>query len=187
MAGTFNVSDMELTPAQVYFTPAGSTTEYYVGGTLSNVKVAFSYDKADIKADQTGDTPLDKRIKGVKCTVTTEITQVNDFQLFNLLYPHSTLVGGTPFDGASPSAAIDWTNQVGASDISVAGNLRLHPQNRAAAATSYDWNFAKAVATEATEVVYGPSEQSRLKVEWTIYPNTAVTPFKFFRFGNLSF
>jgi hypothetical protein len=179
----FTISDMDLGPAQLYFTPAGSTAESYLGATLKNIKVAFSFDKAFIKADQTGTSDIDGRVCGVKCMVSTEIAQVKDFQLFNLIFPNSQLIGNAPFDGTSSTAAVQWNNTVGNSDLALAGKLRLHPQNLAATAVNYDWTFYKATSTENSEPVWGPTEQEAFKIEWRIYPDTTQTPFRWFRFG----
>lgn len=173
----FNPSDMELTPAKVYFTPAGSTTEVYLGGTLSNVKIQIATEKAPIKADQTGTYVLDNRLSGGKYTVQTEIAQSRDFSLLAYLFPSATA-------GAS---GIEFINNVGHSDLEVAGQLRLHPQDLDDNDDDYDFVFYKATPTEASEITYGPTEQSRFKVEWMIFPDTTYSPFKFFRRGATSF
>lgn len=184
---SFNPSDMELTPVQIFWTPAGSTAEVDLGASLGNVKIAVAIEKAPLKADQTGSYILDQAISGGKYSVTTEIAQTKDFQLAGYLFPTAaSVVGTTPYDGASPSAAIQFNNYVGSRSLAVAGNLRLHPQNLAAANTSYDFNFFKACPVEMSEISYGPSEQSRWKVEWMVFPDTSVTPYKFFRYGKTS-
>lgn len=183
MAGSFNPNDMELTPAIVKWKPHGSTAVYDLGGTLSDIKINFAYEKADIKADQFGSTPLDKRVSGVKVSVVTEITQVNDFQEFGFIFPHASVTGTAPYDGLAPSAAIVWNNTVGSSDLAVAGVLTLHPQNRASGDSSYDWTFFQASPTEISEITYSPTKQSVFKVEWTVFPDTSVNPARFFKFG----
>lgn len=187
MAIGFNPNDMELTPMIVYWQPAGSSTVYDLGGTLGDVKISVSYEKSDIMADQTGKTPLDKRVSGAKFNVVTEIAQVDNFQLVSLMFPHAELVGSAPYNGAAPSAAVQWNNVVGQSDLSVSGVLTLHPQNRPVGASAYDWTFFLACPTEASEITYGPTKQSTLKIEWTCYPDASVSPYRFLRYGDTTF
>lgn len=182
-------NDMELTPVIVSFKPAGATAYVDLGATLGNVKVGVQTEKAEIKADQTGSTPLDKRVSGHKFTITTEIAQTKDFQIGKYIFPNAVLHGGAPFNGTSPSASLEWVNAVGNSDISVAGSLKLHPQYLAASDVSYDLTFPKAVPTEASEISYGPADQSRWKIEWTVYPDvsaTTGTDYPFFTYGDPS-
>lgn len=184
---TFSPTDMQLTPAQIYFTPAGATAESYLGGSLKNIKINFGYEKAAIKADQTGTTMLDQRVSGIQVTVSTEIAQINDFEIFSYIFPNATIVGTAPYNTSSPAASAQWLNKVGSSDLALAGNLRLHPQNYAASNTHYDWNFPLAVPKEVSEVTFSPTEQSTWKVEWQVYPDTsstASTLYPFFTIGS---
>jgi hypothetical protein len=184
MAGTFTPSDMELSPALLFWQPNGSTATYYLGGTLKNVKLNFEYDKSPIKADQYGTSVLDNRISGVKVMLTTEVAQVKDFQLFNFLFPDSTLVGNPPYDGTSTTASVKWTNTVGNADLNIAGTLTLHPQAvGATSVTNYNWTFTKACPTEKSEITYGPTEQAAWKIEWTILPDTTQNPPVWFTYG----
>lgn len=177
---SFDVTKMELTPVKVYWTPHGSTAEAFLGGTLANCKIAVSTEKAVIKADQTGSTPLDKRISGHMFTVTTEIAQINDFTVGQYIFPSASALGAT---------GIEWFNAVGHADSSVAGKLRLHPQSQADNVTTYDWTFYVACPTENSEVVYGPANQSTFKVEWAVYPDisnpitSGGTDYRFMKFG----
>ena len=190
---TFNPNDMELTPANVSWMPNGATAYVSLGATLSTVKVNIKTNKAHLLADQTGSTPLDSAISGHEFTITTEIPQTRDFQLASYLFPHATLLGGAPYDGTAPSAALEWDNKVGSRDLTVAGQLLLHPQDLAAANTAYDMTFYKACPTEMSEIDYGPAKQSSWKVVWTVYPDTANphtasgTDYRFMRRGNTSF
>lgn len=180
----FNPNDMELTPAKVYWKPNGATAFTDFGGTLGNVKVAIATEKSPIKADQTGTTPLDSRISGQKYTVTTKIAQTKDFLLASYVFPHAELLGTAPYDGLAPSAALLFNNQVGDSDLAVAGQLKLHPQDVADDDSSYDYLFYLACPTEASEMTFGPTEQSAFNIVWTVYPNTEVDGYPFFKYGN---
>lgn len=192
MAG-FNPNDMELTPAILFWQPHSATASVNLGATLGSIKVAIKTDKAHLMADQTGSTPLDKAISGHEFTVTTEIPQTRDYQLASYLFPHASLEGGTPFDGTAPSAALQWNNKVGSRDLTVAGQLTLHPQDLALADPSYDMTFYVACPTELSEIDYGPSKQSSWKVVWTVYPDIAnpatdgANDYRFMRRGNTTF
>lgn len=181
---SFSVSSMELTPVKVYWTPAGSTAEAYLGGTLGNVKIAVATEKSPIHADQTGKTMLDQRISGHKYHVTTEIAQINDFTILSYIFPSASALGAA-------ASGIEWFNNVGHSDRAVAGQLRLHPQSQPDAVGTYDWTFYVACPTENSELVYGPTEQSKFKVEWVIYPDlsnvagaTGGSGYRFMKFGD---
>jgi hypothetical protein len=184
MSGTFAPQDFELSPAKVYFTPAGSTAEIYIGATLADVKINFGYKKSPLKADQTGETVLDNRISGFESTVEFEVAQVNDFDLMAKLFPHASTVGGTPFTGTAPSAAVQFNNAMGQSDLSVAGKLRLHPQVFADANKGWDWTFFKATPNETSDFVYGPTKQIAYKIKMQVFPDTSTDPFRFFRRGD---
>ena len=189
----FNPNDMELTPARLYWQPNGATASVDLGATLGTIKVAIKTDKASLLSDQTGSTPIDKAISGHQFTLTTEIPQTRDYQLASYLFPHASLLGGTPFDGASPSAALQWNNKVGARDLTVAGQLTLHPQDIAVGNSAYDITFYVACPEEMSEIDYGPAKQSTWKVVWTVYPDTSHpatsggNDYRFMRRGNLSF
>jgi hypothetical protein len=193
MAGTFNPNDMELTPANVSWKPNGATAYVNLGATLGTVKVAIKTSKAHLMADQTGKTPIDSAIDGHEFTVTTEIPQTRDYQLASYLFPHATLIGSSPYNGTSPSAALEWDNKVGSRDLTVAGALLLHPQDLPASNKAYDMTFYVACPTEMSEIDYGPSKQSTWKVVWTVYPDTANpytasgTDYRFMRRGNTTF
>jgi hypothetical protein len=184
---SFNPSDMELTPVQVSWKPHGATAFTDLGGTLGNVKFAVAIEKAAILADQTGSTPLDRRISGYKYMVSTKVTQTRDFLTASYVFPSASVVGGTPYDGAAPSAALVFNNQIGHSDLAVAGQLKLHPLDVATGNDSYDYLFYVACPTEASEIDHGPAEQSTWKIDWAIYPDTSTTPYRFFRYGSTAF
>jgi hypothetical protein len=96
---------MELTPMRVSFKKPGATAFSEVGGTLGNVLVDIKYEKAEIKADQLGTTVLDRRVKGLVMTVTTELTQTQDkFNVWKDVFSHSTFVG-TALTGVTNTAA----------------------------------------------------------------------------------
>jgi hypothetical protein len=48
----------------------------------------------------------------------------------------------------------------------------------------YDYVFYNAVASSESTITYGPSEQAKLEVVWTVLPDFSATPARFFRFGD---
>lgn len=149
-----------------------------LGGTLSNVTVNVKYDKAELKMDQTGTTIVDKRIAGLIITVETELAQVQDKTTWKKAFPTANLVtsGG--------NQAIIFQNQLGTSDYDNSQILILHPLNKANADLSNDYKFYKAYPNEESSIVYGPTEQARLKVSWNIYPDVGVTGYPQMFFGD---
>ncbi len=180
-------TSMELTPCQVLWKPAGATAAVDMGGTEGGVKINIGYDKSPIQADQYGKTVLDNRVSGHKFTVETIILEVNDFQKLNYIFPSASLGGTTPYTGSAPSAFIEWITNIGHSDLSVAGQLTLHPLVRGATSNGdWDWNFWKASPVEVTEMSFSPTKQSGFKVVWNVFPDTSKSPAEFGRMGNTS-
>jgi hypothetical protein len=174
--GTFpavTVTNMELTPMMVKF--AGVD----LGGTLGNVVITAKYDKAPIKADQLGSTILDYRVSGIAITVTTELTEIKNPDVWKVVFPNASLIIGPP-------KAIQFNTNVGDSDIAHAGLLTLHPLSDTAIGNDYDHTFWCAVASADSTITYGPTEQSRLKIVWNILPDTSVTPYRFYRMGDIA-
>ena len=152
-------------------------TKVDLGGTLGGVKIKVQYKKSPIKADQFGDTDLDSKVSGFMATVETELTQVRDFQILKVLFPHATLVGDA-------SKAILFNTAVGDADSDNAGELTLHPQSVGSNDETYDWLVYKAVATAESEYPFSPTEQTKLKITWKVYPDLSVNPARFLRYGD---
>lgn len=167
-------TNMELTPVRVKFNGAD------LGGTLSNCKVSISYSKADIKADQFGDdTIIDRRVRGLKISIETEIAEVVLKDHWKVVFPNMGLVG-------SGSKAGYFASQVGASDVALSGTLLLHPLSLPDADLTRDWTFYKATAESVSEVTYGPNTQARLKIKWMVFPDVSVVPARFAFYGDTS-
>lgn len=171
---TVDVQKMDLTPMQVTFQGTD------IGGTLGNAVITFKYEKADIKADQFGTTPLDKRISGMLTTITTEFTQVQDMDKMKLLFPNLDLAT------SGPNKIVRMANRVGVSDYDSAGILTLHPLNKGPSDHSQDWTFLKAHPTEESEVVYGPTEQAKMKIVWTVFPDNSSASYAMWIHGDPS-
>jgi len=167
---TVTTSSMELTPMRV------SLDGTDLGGTLGNVVISAAYKKANILADQSGSTVRDRRVSGLEITVTTELAEVQNKDIWQVVFPHATLVGA--------SAAIDFKENMGDADLPKALELVLHPLSKANGDLTGDYTFFKAIASAESSITYGPNEQARLKIVWNILPDESVTPNKFFRYGD---
>jgi hypothetical protein len=162
---------MELTPMRVSFDGTD------IGGTLGNVVISAKYAKSNILADQSGSTVRDRRVSGVEITVTTELTEIMNKDLWKIVFPHATLI-------TTGTAALDFSDNMGDGDLAAAAELKLHPLSKADSDETADYTFYKAVASAESSITYGPNEQARLKIVWNILPDESASPNNFFRFGD---
>jgi hypothetical protein len=171
MPATITTTEMELSPMQVTFNGVD------LGATLSGVVISASYKKSPLMADQSGSTVRDRRVSGIEITVKTELAQVQNKDIWKVVFPHATLVpGGT--------AAIDFKDAIGQGDQANAFELVLHPLSKDALDLTTDYTFYKAVASAESEITYGPEEQAKLSIVWNILPDESEVPNKFFRYGD---
>lgn len=169
-------SNMELTPMRVTFDGTD------LGGTLGNISFTAKYMKSNILADQSGQTVRDRRVSGIEVTLTTELTEIQNKDIWKVVFPHATKIG----TGQGSSAAIKFDQNVGDGDLANAKLLVLHPLSKADGDLSTDYTFFKAVASAESSITFGPTEQARLKIVWNILPDESQVPNKFFRYGNPS-
>lgn len=90
--GQIDTKNMELTPMKVKFKPPGASVASDLGGTLDNVVISMGYKKADIKADQLGSTVLDRRVSGIDIKVTTSLAEIQNKDIWKIVFPHATQV-----------------------------------------------------------------------------------------------
>jgi len=167
------VSNMDIGPCQVFWDGDD------LGGTLDNVVINFKYEKAPLKADQTGSALLDEAISGMEVTIETSFTQTRDKELLQKLFPNAD-IGGT-----TPNFFIDWKDKVATRMLSsFAKVLKLHPIVEADASKNQDWNFYKAVPSEESSYTFGPADQAKMKIVWKVYLDLSVTPGRIFRLGD---
>lgn len=172
-------SNMELTPCRVSFKPPGATGYIDLGGTLDNITITSKYMKSEIKADQSGETVRDRRVSGIEVSVTTSIAEINLLDNWEYVFPHATrITGGT--------GAIEFRQNIGDSDLSNAGELLLHPLSLPDSDTSKDHLFYKACSNAESEIVFSPTEQTKLNIVWNVLPDESVTgqSERFYRFGD---
>lgn len=170
---TITVSNFDIGPCQVYWDGDD------LGGTLGNVSIKFKYDKADLKADQTGVTILDQAVSGVDVTIETMFAEVRNKVQLQKLFPNSD-IGGT-----SPHQFIDFNNKVASRMLaSYAKNLQLHPLVEDVAGKDFDWMFWKAAPTEESEYLFSATEQAKMKLVWRVYLDLSQSPARMFRMGD---
>jgi hypothetical protein len=176
---TLTPSKMELSPMRVkYKKPGGSAID--LGGTSSGVTIETKFEKAEIKADQMGTSVLDRRVKGLIVTVTTELLEVQNMETIEVLFPHAIA------NGTSPNIALAFKSKIGESDLSVAGELTLHPLSLADATVTCDYVFYLACASAESSIVYTAENQAKMKIVWNILPDFTTLPAKFYRYGDPS-
>lgn len=167
----------------INFTGATSGQSYVqkeidLGGTLDNVVISAKYTKADIKADQFGETVLDRRVKGIELSVKTALTEIRDKDTWKVAFPNITRL-------STGGDAVMWETKIGEKDTDLTGLLRLHPLAEDVSELGYDYLMYEAVASSESSITYGPSEQAKLEVTWTILPDDKVVPARFFVHGDL--
>jgi hypothetical protein len=166
-----------MTPMRVKFGTAGSEVD--LGGTLSNVVVKTEFSKGEIKADQFGDSVLDRRVSGLMLSVTTEIAEVQLKDNWKVVLPHAKLV-----DGGGGNKSIYLQSMVGDSDLANAKQLLLHPLSKADSDKSGDLLIYKACAVAVTEIPFGPKTQAALKIVWNALLDTSISPARLALYGD---
>jgi len=169
---TINPNNLELSPMRVKL--AGVE----LGATLGNITIKPKYTLADLKADQFGSSVIDKRVSGFECTVEFEIAEIKDEAKWEKVFPHATLVG------TAPNQRLIFASNLGDSARALAQLLTLHPLSMVDADLTQDYNFFLATATAESQIVYSPTEQSKLKIVLFIYPDFSTTPARYFAFGD---
>lgn len=177
---TVTPTSMELTPMRVSFGASGSQVD--LGGTLSNIVISAKYMKSPIKADQFGQSTLDRRVSGMEVTVTTEVAEIINKDTYQVVFPNAAKTGS----GSTTLAALTFNEAIGDGDLTYAKLLTLHPLSIADANTTMDYNFYKACSSSESTITYGPTEQARLKIVWNILPDTSTTPARYFKYGTLT-
>jgi hypothetical protein len=168
---TVTPANMELTPCIVKH---GGVD---MGGTHGNVKIGATFKKAEIKADQFGETVLDYRVSGHEFKIETVIAETKNKDRWKTVFPNARRI-------VAGNGAVYFVSAIGDSDLTHALPLTLHPMSIDAANLDFDHTFFLAVAESASEVTFGPTEQQGLKIVWRILPDTSVVPARFWFHGN---
>lgn len=151
-----------------------------LGATLSNVAVKIEVDLAELKSDQYGSLAIDRRESGFKCTIETELAEVQLKDNWKVVFPAHKLVtsGG--------SSVFYFDSAVGSSMRDLAGQLILHPLSKADADLSSNILVWLAAAEGKAEITYSPSGQQKIKVVWHMYPDFTTLPPRFLIYGDPS-
>lgn len=167
-----NPDNLELSPCRVTYKGVD------LGGTSGNVVVKMEQTLSELKVDQYGSTIIDKRTSGFKYSIDLEIDEVKFKDNWKILFP-SALVAE---QGGQKNVYFD--SQMSFSQRSSAGALVLHPLALPDTDKSEDFYVWLAAAEAKTDWTFSPSEQVKLKITFTIYPDFTTTPARFFIFGD---
>jgi hypothetical protein len=165
---TVTPGNMELSPAQVFFQGPSDNSYVEIGGTLGNVVITTKYSKADIRADQYGDSILDRRVSGLMLQITTEFAEILNKNLMKYLFPHGVIAGSSP-------KYFKFVSNIGDGDLSNSGKLKLHPQAQGSN-IQFDWIFPKACASADSVFTLSPKDQIKAKIVWNVLPDTTTSP-----------
>lgn len=171
---TVVTQNMDLGPMRVTFNGVD------LGGTLDNVVLSMKYMKAEIKADQSGESVRDRRVSGTEITVTTAIAETELKDNWKVVFPHADLVEQLG------NQMILWRERIGSSDLDNAAELILHPLSKDDSDKSGDFKFFLACASAESELTKGPTEQDKLKIVWNILPDDSVVPNRYMIHGDPS-
>lgn len=167
-----NPGNFELSPCRVTFKGVD------IGATLGNVVVKNKTALAELKSDQLGSTPIDKRVSGHMFQIDTQFAEVKFKPNWKILFPMHKLVT----QGNSTLFIFD--SQIGFSQVGAAGLLTLHPLSLPNTDKSEDFNVFLAAAEGQADYTFSPSEQVKLKCTWDIYPDFTTSPPRFYYFGD---
>lgn len=178
---------------KIAFPHSTKVADNQTGGTMTAVSPAVANFTAN--GLRSGD-----RVRFVAGTVPTGVSLNNWYYVLSAgltanAFEFSETKGGAPIAGSGSAGtgiemqiwgagAIDFLSAIGDGDQSNAGKLELHPLSKPLADVDTDWTFWKATATAESDPTFGPEEQAKLKVVWTILPDLSVTPARFFRYGD---
>lgn len=151
-----------------------------LGATEGGVQVELKTQMADITLDQWGKTPADKRVSGYAFSVKFTLSELKNIDNWKVVFPSAEEIvnGGTK--------SVLTSMNIGDSLLAHAQQLVLHPLENANSDLSGDYLFYKAASTQVSGVKYGPDKQSGLQVEMTVFPDTTVSPPRFWVYGDPS-
>lgn len=167
-----NPNNLELSPCRVTYKGRD------LGATLGNVSVKIQDSLSEIYADQLGKTPIDKRVSAQKYTVDFEIAEVQNKENWSVLFPPHQLIT------QNGNQAFYFDAQIGYSMRSGAGPLVLHPLSKPDTDLSEDFYFYLAASEVNSDDTFSPTEQNKMKITMTIYPDFSVQPSRFFILGD---
>lgn len=167
-----DVAKLDIGPCRVTF----DATD--LGATLDNVVVNFALKKADMKADQYGDTLLDQAISGMEVTIETSVAEIRDKDKLKKVFPSLTMIGTSP-------DALEMVDKIATRQKALAKALTLHPIVEGADTNvDFDYHFYLALPTEESAYTFSATEQGKMKIVWKVLLDTSTTPARMFRYGD---
>ena len=148
-----------------------------IGGTTGDVTLTKKTLMSPIMVDQYGKTEVEYKVSGYQYSIKFTLAEVLNKANWKLIYP-SDLYSSTG------TGIIATQMNIGDSMYSKAVPMILHPLEKPNGDLSEDYNMAKVISTQASEVKYGPEKQTGLAVEIHIFPNLGVSPPLFMTFGD---
>jgi len=173
---TLHPTQFELTPCRVTYKGVD------LGATKGNVKVTIEEKISPLKADQLGDTVIDQKVSGFNAKIETSLDETQLKSNWLVVFQAHKLVTN-PITGQQN---FYFDSQVGASMLSFAGPLILHPLSRPNSDLSGDIMIYLATAEPKSDYIFSPTEQNALKVVWDMYPDFTTQPPRFMLFGDPS-
>jgi hypothetical protein len=173
------VSFSSISPGQFELTPCRVTYKGVdLGATLGNVVVKIEESLSELKSDQLGSTIIDKKVSGFKVTIETELAEIQLKDNWKVVFPSHKLVTS----GSDKIFYFDST--IGSSMRDLAGQLVLHPLSKVNADKSADILVWLATAEGKADISFSPSDQQKLKVTWSMYPDFTTSPPRFMLYGD---
>lgn len=168
---TITPGAFELSPCRVTF---GGVD---LGGT-DKVTVKIEEKLADLKADQLGDSFIDRKVSGFKVTIETALDETllkSNWKVVFAAHDLVTQAGNTAFYFASA---------VGQSMRALAKTLVLHPLSKVDSDKSSDINVYLATANPSSSIDFSSQDQQKLKVTFDVYPDFTTQPARWMLYGD---
>jgi hypothetical protein len=174
-----SASNPSITPGNIVLTPQQVFINGVdVGSTEGGVTISPKYKMADIHADQSGSTVLDKFVSGQEYTAKFTLAETANKANWKIAFPSAFLVGS--------GQSMYFDLQVGDRLSTHTTAIVFHPISKVPTDHSQDITFFQAACINASEVKYGPDKQTGLNVELHVLPDTTTTPMRFMLFGDPS-
>lgn len=148
-----------------------------LGGT-DKVSVKIEESLAELKADQIGSGPIDKKVSGLKITIETALVETQLKDNWKVLFAAHKLVT------QSGNSAFYIDSQVGQSMADLSKVLILHPLSKVNTDLSGDIYVWKATAMPSSNLDFSSSDQQKLKVTFDVYPDFTTQPPRYAMFGD---
>ncbi len=175
-----SLSFSTITPGNLQLSPCRVTYKGVDLGATDKVTLKIAQKLSPIKADQLGDTVIDDKISGTHITIETALDETLLKANWKVVFEANKLVT------SGPNTAFYVDSQIGAGMSALGGVLVLHPLDKADGDLSADINVFIATANPTSDLVFSATEQQKLKVVFTVYPDFTTTPPRFMLYGDVN-